>query len=114
MSAASIPAPDESLGAPEARRYPVTATGGGEIEYDPISLEIIWSRLNAIADEAASILLRSSFSTIIREAHDYACVLMDAEGQSLAESSVTVPAFNATMPRTMKYFLERFPKETWR
>jgi len=84
------------------------------LDYDPIALEIIWSRLNAIADEAASILLRSSFSTIIREAHDYACVLMDADGNSLAESSVTVPAFNATLPRTMGYFLEKYPKDTWR
>ena len=88
--------------------------GDSDLEYDPIALEIIWSRLNAIADEAASILLRSSFSTIIREAHDYACVLMDADGQSLAESSVTVPAFNATLPRTMQYFFEKFPKDTWR
>jgi N-methylhydantoinase B len=91
-----------------------TSSGNDALEYDPIAIEIIWSRLNAIADEAASILLRSSFSTIIREAHDYACVLMDADGQSLAESSVTVPAFNATLPRTLRYFFDRFPKESWR
>lgn len=97
-----------------APRYGGNAATGSELDYDPIGLEIIWSRLNAIVDEAASVLLRSSFSTIIREAHDYACVLMDADGQSLAESSVTVPAFNATLPRTMKYFLEKYPKETWR
>lgn len=107
-------APPDGRGVREAARHRAEAEGGNHLDYDPISLEIIWSRLNAIVDEAASILLRSSFSTIIREAHDYACVLMDADGQSLAESSVTVPAFNATLPRTMKYFFEKFPKETWR
>ena len=35
---------------------------------DPITLEILWSRLTSIADEAAAALLRTSFSTIVREA----------------------------------------------
>lgn len=113
MSALS-PASSKSPGVRETPGRRGDAATGNELDYDPIALEIIWSRLNTIVDEAASVLLRSSFSTIIREAHDYACVLMDADGRSLAESSVTVPAFNATMPRTMKYFLEKFPKETWR
>jgi hypothetical protein len=38
---------------------------------DPITLEIWWSRLVAIADEAATTLVRTAFSTIIRESNDY-------------------------------------------
>jgi N-methylhydantoinase B len=34
---------------------------------DAITLEVWWSRLVAIADEAATTLLRTAFSTIIRE-----------------------------------------------
>ena len=33
--------------------------------FDPISLEILWSRLIAIADEAAATLVRTAFSTIV-------------------------------------------------
>jgi N-methylhydantoinase B len=38
---------------------------------DGITLEVWWSRLIAIADEAATTLLRTAFSTIIRESNDY-------------------------------------------
>lgn len=36
-------------------------------EYDPITLEILWSRLITIANETAATLVRTSFSTIVRE-----------------------------------------------
>jgi N-methylhydantoinase B len=35
--------------------------------YDPINLEILWSRLIAVADESATMLLRTAFSPIIWE-----------------------------------------------
>jgi N-methylhydantoinase B len=39
---------------------------------DPISLEILWTRLVSLVDEAAAPLVRTSFSTIVRESNDYA------------------------------------------
>jgi len=42
---------------------------------DAIRLEVQWSRLAAIADEAATALLRTAFSTIIRKSNDYTVVL---------------------------------------
>jgi N-methylhydantoinase B len=84
------------------------------IEYDPISVEILWGRLIAIVDEAANALMRSAFSTIAREAKDFACVLMDDKGNSLAESTASIPCFNATLPNTLKHFLEKYPKEDWK
>jgi N-methylhydantoinase B len=42
------------------------------IEYDPVAVEIIWNRLVAVVNEAASVLVRSAFSTTIIEANDYA------------------------------------------
>ncbi|MBT7951697.1 MAG: hypothetical protein HN764_08740, partial [Gammaproteobacteria bacterium] len=48
--------------------------------YDPISLEILWGRLIAIVDEMATTLVRTAFSSLVREANDCACVLMDAKG----------------------------------
>ncbi|MEK7878765.1 MAG: hydantoinase B/oxoprolinase family protein, partial [candidate division NC10 bacterium] len=60
--------------------------------YDPITLEILWSRLIATADEAAATLVRTAFSTIVYETHDYTCVLLDAQGDSLAQSSKSAPS----------------------
>ena len=83
-------------------------------EFDPISLEILWSRLISIADESAAALLRTSFSTIVRESNDFATVLMDANGDSLSENTGGIASFNGILPRTLKHFLEKFPRETWK
>jgi N-methylhydantoinase B len=82
--------------------------------FDPVTLEILWSRLISIADESAAALLRTSFSTIVRESNDFATVLMDENGDSLAENTTGIPSFVGILPRTLKHFLARFPKEQWR
>ena len=78
-------------------------------EPDAIALEILWNRLIAIVDEASAALVRTSFSTIVRESNDFACVLMDAEGRSLAQSSLSIPSFIGTLPVTVRHFLRAFP-----
>jgi len=82
--------------------------------FDPVTLEILWSRLISIADESAAALLRTSFSTIVRESNDFATVLMDANGDSLAENTGGIASFNGILPRTVKHFLQRFAKDTWK
>ncbi|MBI2527358.1 MAG: hydantoinase B/oxoprolinase family protein [Candidatus Rokubacteria bacterium] len=77
--------------------------------FDPITTEILWQRLIALVDEASINLVRSSFSTAVREANDYACVLMDARGDAVAQASVSVPSFICTLPISVKHFLRRFP-----
>src|SRR5262245_47503993 len=82
--------------------------------FDAITLEILWSRLISISDESAAALLRTSFSTIVRESNDFATSLMDDNGDSLAENTAGIPSFVGILPRTLKHFLERFPKHTWK
>ena len=82
--------------------------------FDPISLEILWNRLISIADESAAALLRTSFSTIVRESNDFATVLMDANGDSLAENTVGIPSFVGMLPRTLRHMFKHIPKEEWR
>ncbi len=81
---------------------------------DVIKLEIWWSRLVSIADEAATTLLRTAFSTIIRESNDYTVVLMNASGQTIAECHAGIPAFAALMSGLTGRLLEQFPADTWR
>ena len=80
--------------------------------FDPISLEIHWARLISMVDEAAATFRRASFSTLVREANDFAVVLTDAHGRSLAQSSMSIPSFIGTLPETVKHFLARFPPKT--
>lgn len=84
------------------------------IANDPIALKMFWDRLIAITEEAAVTLVRTSFSTVVRENNDYACVLLDAHGRSLAQSAYSIPAFIGTLPITVRHFLERFPAATLR
>ena len=80
---------------------------------DAIFLEISWNRLISVVDEAAAALVRTAFSPIIREAHDYACVLFDEHGRSLVQSTTSVPAFIGTMPNTMRHLLSVIAPEDW-
>ncbi len=78
-----------------------------------LELEIVWGRLQSIVDEAALRMVKSSFSSIIREGKDYCVMLMNRDGNSIVQSSGSIPAFFGTMPRTMKAMLERYPIDTW-
>ncbi|HTP95490.1 MAG TPA: hydantoinase B/oxoprolinase family protein [Burkholderiales bacterium] len=80
--------------------------------FDPVELEILWTRLISIVDEAAATFVRASFSTLVREANDFAVVLTDAQGRSLAQSSMSIPSFIGSLPATVKHFLERYPLAT--
>ena len=79
---------------------------------DAITLELIWTRMISIVDEAAASLVRTSFSTIVRESNDFACVLTDAAGHSLAQATDSIPSFINTVPRTIRHFLDEYPADT--
>lgn len=80
---------------------------------DGIMLEIAWGRLTAVADEAAAALVRTSFSTGVRESNDFACVLMDSRGNSLAENRGGIPSFCGCVGRTTQELMQRYPPGTW-
>jgi N-methylhydantoinase B len=81
---------------------------------DPISLEIQWQRLISIMDEVDNATVRTSFSTIVGESRDFACILVDQAGSSLCQSSFSPPNFCVVLPRTAKIVLEKFPVDTLR
>jgi N-methylhydantoinase B len=83
-------------------------------KYDPITLTILWARLLALVDEAGTTLQRTSFSTVTRESNDFAVVLMDAAGNSMAQSTTSVPSFLGVLPMLTRALLaDYFPAETW-
>jgi N-methylhydantoinase B len=78
---------------------------------DPVSLEIIWQRLVSIADEMDNSTIRTSFSTIVGESHDFGCVLMDEMGNGLSQAVWSPPQFCTMLPRTTRIIIEKFKKE---
>jgi N-methylhydantoinase B len=77
-------------------------------DFDIVELEMIWTRMISIVDEAAKVIVRTSFSTLANEANDFACVLTDARGLSLAQNSGSIPSFIGTLPATVRHFLAKF------
>jgi N-methylhydantoinase B len=82
--------------------------------FDAVGLGIMWDRLVSLTDEIVSTLVRSSFSTIVYESYDLSCVVLDAEGNSMAQGTFSIPAFIGSGPVTLRHMLARFPAETLR
>jgi N-methylhydantoinase B len=80
-------------------------------KFNAITLEMLWTRLVSITDEAAAALVRTSFSTVVRESNDFATVLTDARGQSIAQATDSIPSFIGTVPRTIRHFLKEYPPQ---
>ena len=81
---------------------------------DAVGIEIMWTRLVSIVDEAAKVIARTAFSTLSNDANDYACVLTDAAGASLAQNTYGIPSFIATLPATVRHMLREFGADTMR
>ena len=79
---------------------------GSTSAYDPIVLEVIRTRVTSIVDEAAKVIVRTSFSMLLNEANDYSCVLTDRRGRLLAQNTASLPSFIGTLPNTVRHFLE--------
>jgi N-methylhydantoinase B len=79
--------------------------------FDAATLQVLWTRLIACVDEAAAALVRTSFSTLVRESHDFSCVITDELGQSLVQATRSIPSFIGTLPATVKHFIHEFPPE---
>jgi N-methylhydantoinase B len=78
---------------------------------DPITLEVIWNRFLSVANEQQDTLIRTAFSTIVRESQDLACGLFDTKGRMIAQSLSGTPGHINAMATSMKHFLAAFPPE---
>lgn len=79
---------------------------------DPVEVGIVWSRLSSVADEMVSALVRTAFSTMVRESGDYSCMIFDSDARLLAQGAASVPSFTGTGPHTLRQMLDAIPPET--
>lgn len=78
-------------------------------QYDPITMEIIQSSLQAAADEMFAALRHTAMSAIIYEVLDMGTGITDKNGE-LAGSGAGIPAFVGVLDKTVKRVLEKFNK----
>ena len=80
-----------------------------ETRIDPVMLEVIWNRLLAVVTEQQDALMRTAFSTVVRESQDLACGLFDPKGRMIAQSVSGTPGHINAMATCMGHFLTVYP-----
>ena len=82
------------------------ARQGGLFE---IRRQIMWNRLLAVVEEQAQTLLRTAFSTIVRESGDLSAGVFDLRGSMLAQAVTGTPGHVNSMAESVSHFLDVFP-----
>ncbi|HEX3864536.1 MAG TPA: hydantoinase B/oxoprolinase family protein [Stellaceae bacterium] len=77
-----------------------------------IHIQIMWSRLIAVVEEQAQTLMRTAFSTTVREAGDLSAGVFDRDGNMLAQAVTGTPGHVNSMAAAVKHFLDAFPLAT--
>ena len=88
-------------------------TGRPEPPLDPITLEVVRNKLDGIANEMQSTLLRSSFSTVVKEGLDASASLFTLEGETLSQA-LAIPIHLATLIPIVRTLLGKFPPDGMR
>lgn len=85
--------------------------GGGIAE---IRRQVMWSRLISVVEEQALTLLRTAFSTSVRESGDLSAGVFDATGRMLAQAVTGTPGHVNTMAEAVGHFLDAVAPDTMR
>ena len=73
--------------------------------------QLVWNRLLAIVEEQAQTLMRTAFSTVVREAGDLSAGVFDTSGAMLAQAVTGTPGHVNAMAASVAKFLAAYPME---
>ena len=76
---------------------------------DPITLEIVQNGLRSITDESFIALMKSAYSTNIKERRDHSCAVLDLKGRLIAQAENSLPIHLASMWGLMTAVLAKIP-----
>ena len=81
---------------------------------EKIQRQIQWNRLIAVVEEQAQVMIRTAFSTTVREAGDLSAGVFDLQGRMLAQAVTGTPGHVNSMMESVGHFLAKFPADTMR
>jgi len=81
---------------------------------DPITLEVLWNRLIAVVNEQATAMMRTSFTTVVRESGDLSAGVFDPRGYMIAQAVTGTPGHINSMATCIHHFLAVYPADTLR
>jgi N-methylhydantoinase B len=74
-------------------------------DIDPITMEVVRNALSSIADEMALVIMRTAYSTIVRDSMDYSTGLCDAHGRVVAHG-LTMALHLGSFPDAMQALMK--------
>lgn len=76
-----------------------------------IRMQVMWNRLISVVEEQALTLLRTAFSTSVREAGDLSAGVFDPSGRMLAQAVTGTPGHVNTMAQAVSQFMAEIPRD---
>ena len=70
-----------------------------------VHFQIMWNRLISVLEEQATTLIRTAFSTSVREAGDLSAGVFDREGRMVAQAVTGTPGHVNTMAAAVPHFI---------
>jgi N-methylhydantoinase B len=80
---------------------------------DPITLEVIRHRLKSIADEMLMTLVKSAYSSIIKEGLDASTAIFDFHGDTIAQGN-SIPIHLGSLVPAVRAILDKYPQSGMR
>lgn len=78
---------------------------------DPITVEVIHSGFRSIADETFVALMKSAYSTNIKERHDHSACVMDTEGRIVVQAAYSQAIHLSSMLGHVRALREKYSPE---
>ena len=79
------------------------------VKLDPVTIEILSNGLQSLVDEAFVALMKSAYSTNIKERHDHSCAIVDRTGRLVAQAANSIPVHIASVLGQMQAIFKKFP-----
>lgn len=80
-------------------------------EPSTVAYQIMWNRLISVVEEQAQALVRTAFSTSVREAGDLSAGVYDTEGRMLAQAVTGTPGHVNAMADAVAHFIRRIGRQ---
>jgi N-methylhydantoinase B len=80
-------------------------------QHSNVSYQVMWNRLISVVEEQAQALVRTAFSTSVREAGDLSAGVYNIEGQMLAQAVTGTPGHVNAMADAVGHFIRRIGRD---
>lgn len=82
-----------------------------ETRQSRVSFQVMWNRLVSVVEEQAQALVRTAFSTSVREAGDLSAGVYDTQGRMLAQAVTGTPGHVNAMADAVAHFIRRIGRQ---